>query len=132
MEINIVAVVIAGVLSMVLGFLWYGPMLFANAWMKEIGLTPEKIGSGPGIGYALTFVAALVSAAVTSLLVHRLGITKVEDGAFFGVLVAVGYMGTTFASNYIFGQKSMKLYLIDAGYQFFNILIAALVATLIR
>jgi len=34
MEISWLAVVAAGVSSLVLGGVWYSPMLFANQWMK--------------------------------------------------------------------------------------------------
>ena len=130
MDINIVAVIVAGILSMILGMIWYGPLL-GKQWMKEIGFTKKDIEDGPGIGYLYTFIGALVSAAVTSLLIHRLNITELADGIFLGLLLGVGYVGTTFMSNYIFGQKSMKLYFIDTGYQILNIVQAAIVATLI-
>lgn len=118
-------------MNMVVGFFWYGPVL-GKLWMREVGLTEEDIKDGPGVGYLYTFLAALVAAAVTSLLVHRLGITQILDGAFFGLLVGVGYVGTTFLSNYVFAQKSRLLYLIDAGYQITVIVVAAVISTLVR
>ncbi len=131
MDISLLAVVLAGVASMVLGFVWYGP-LFAKAWMREVGLRMEDINAGPGVGYLLTFIAAMVSAAVTSLLVHRLAVVQVGDGLMLGLILGVGYVGTTFMSNYVFARKSMQLYLIDAGYQILNITVAAVIATLVR
>lgn len=131
MDINFVAVIVSGVLNMVVGFFWYGPVL-GKAWMKEVGLTEKDVANGPGAGYLYTFLAALFSAAVTSLLVHRLGITNVADGALLGGLLGTGYVGTTFLSNYVFAQKSVRLYFIDAGYQILVIILAAVVATLIR
>jgi uncharacterized membrane protein len=130
MDINFLAVLLSGVANMVIGFVWYGP-LFSKAWMKEVGLSEKEIGSGPGMGYLYTFIAALVSAAVTSLLVNRLGTTAVLDGAFLGLLLGVGYVATTFASNYVFAQKSVRLYLIDTGYQVLAIVAAAVIATLL-
>lgn len=131
MDINFIAVIVSGVLSMVLGFIWYGP-LFAKLWMRENKFSAEDVGNGPGVGYLLTFIASMVTAAVTSLLVHRLGVTQVIDGAALGLLLGVGFVATTFLTNYIFSQKSFKLYAIDAGYQVIYILIASVVTTLIR
>jgi hypothetical protein len=128
---NIVAGVVSSILSMVLGFIWYGPMLFADAWMKESKLTAKEIGNGPGMGYLLTMVAAFIMALTTSALVHMLNIRDVANGIGFGLMVGLGYVATTLATNYIFGLRSMKLYLIDAGYQVINIVIAAVVAVLI-
>ena len=45
-EINYLAVLIATAVTMVLGFLWYSPVLFGNAWVKQIGLNKEEMSSG--------------------------------------------------------------------------------------
>lgn len=132
LQINFLAALVSAIFSMILGFMWYGPMLFSNLWMKESGLTDADVKNGPGIGYLLTMVAAFVTASVTSLLVHMLHITDVGQGALLGLTLGLGYVATTFASNYIFGQKSFKLYLIDAGYQIINIVGAGVITTLIR
>ena len=46
MEFNFLAILVAAVVPMVLGFLWYNPALFGNAWMRESGMTEEKMKSG--------------------------------------------------------------------------------------
>jgi hypothetical protein len=81
------------------------------------------------MGYAVTFVGALVMGAVTSLLVRRLGVVSLVDGLFLGLVIAGGYVGTSFMSNYIFGQRSAKLFFIDAGYQTLAIIVAFAIAT---
>lgn len=131
MGINLLAALAVSISNMVLGFIWYGP-LFAKTWMKEVKLTEREIGNGPGIGYLITMIAAFIMGAVTTILVNKLGITQVIDGAALGALVGVGYAGTTFATNYIFARKSFKLFAIDAGYQTLAIILAGVIATLIR
>ncbi|HEX7588467.1 MAG TPA: DUF1761 domain-containing protein, partial [Anaerolineae bacterium] len=101
--------------------IWYGP-LFANAWMKEIGKTREQLGQ-PGPGYALTLVGALVESFVLALVVKGLKVPGVIDGAIIGLVVAVGFVLTTFAAGYIFEGRSLKLYLINVGYHFFALII---------
>ncbi|KKR06115.1 MAG: hypothetical protein UT34_C0001G0155 [candidate division WS6 bacterium GW2011_GWF2_39_15] len=129
MEFNLLAVLLSGVGSMLLGFLWYGP-LFSKIWMKESHLSEDDVKGGPGTGYLLTFIAALFMAAITSLLISRLAVTEVMDGLVIGLLIGLGYIATSFASNYIFGQKTLKLYFIDAGYQVVNVLLATIVIIL--
>ncbi len=36
-DVNLVAVLVCGVMTMVVGFLWYSPALFAKPWVKEMG-----------------------------------------------------------------------------------------------
>ena len=53
---------------MVLGGLWYSPVLFAKRWMRESGVTEEKARSanmGKTMGTA--FVLALIGAAVFAM-----------------------------------------------------------------
>jgi len=41
MQINFLIVILASLVPMGLGFLWFGP-LFGKAWMAETGMTPDK------------------------------------------------------------------------------------------
>jgi hypothetical protein len=130
MTVNIFAALLTGVLSMALGFLWYGP-LFAKAWMKEVGLKEEDIKNGPGIGYMLAFLCATMIGLVASLVVHLTYTTNILNGALLGLALAFGFVATSFATNYIFAQRSAKLYLIDTGYQVVLVTIATVIATLL-
>jgi hypothetical protein len=44
-SLNWLAILVAAISTMVVGFLWYSPLLFAKAWMREMGY---------GSGYRLT------------------------------------------------------------------------------
>ena len=130
MQISLIAALLTGVASLVLGFIWYGP-LFAKAWSKEVGLSEAEM-KGAGIGYLIAFASSTFLGGVTSFLVNMIGITTVMDGAALGLLLAAGYVATTFATNYIFAKKSIHLFLIDAGYQTILVVIAGVIAALIR
>ena len=41
--INIWAVLVSIVAMMVIGALWYSPVLFGNTWLRLIGKKPEEI-----------------------------------------------------------------------------------------
>ena len=41
MDVNLWAVLVAGIATMVVGFLWYSPMLFARPWMVAMGYDPD-------------------------------------------------------------------------------------------
>ncbi len=40
-NLNLWAILVAAISTMVVGFLWYSPLLFAKAWMKEMGYDPN-------------------------------------------------------------------------------------------
>lgn len=119
MDVNYVAVLAAGVLAMVIGYLWYSPMLFGNSWMKLVGLTKEKIESQKNQmpkTYSLMFVSALVMAYVLSYFIAFAGGTDIVTGAIGGFWAWLGFVATSMLSGALFTNKPMKLYVIDAGY----------------
>ena len=67
MDINFLAVLVAALVPMVLGFIWYNPKVMGTAWMKETGLTDEKMKGGNmavifGVSFLLLFFACIFSA----------------------------------------------------------------------
>jgi hypothetical protein len=64
-EINLWAVLVSAIVSMVIGSIWYGP-LFGKPFMKAMGMdqwSPEKqalMKKKMGVTYALQFLASLV------------------------------------------------------------------------
>lgn len=121
-EINYLAVLVAGLLSMVVGFVWYGP-LFAKAWMKEVGLKEKDVEKGPGFGYVLTLLGAFVEAYVLAHFIDFTNATTVLEGAATGMLLWVGFIAYAIGVNYIFAQRTPRLWMIDTGY-FLVLLIA--------
>src|SRR2546426_8436636 len=71
-NINILAVLVAAVLTFVLGAVWYSPVLFAKQWMAAQGYTPEKLEEmkrrGVTRAYAVSVLCYLVTAYVMALL----------------------------------------------------------------
>ena len=121
LSVNFLAVLASAIVFMVVGFLWYSPVLFAKPWMALIGMTEEKMRQASSntspLMYLPTFIGALVSSYILSLFIHAAQMTTLLGGLEMGFLAALGFIIPSFGSNYIFGGKPFKLYLIDAGYQ---------------
>jgi hypothetical protein len=112
--INWLAVVVAAVSAFVLGGLWYGP-LFKQAWCREMGIDPDAPPQGhPAKVFGTAFVAALVAAAAFAVFLRADPPLYIAVHA--GFLVGLGYVATSFAINYAFAGRSLKLWLIDGGY----------------
>src|SRR5437016_6328397 len=75
-SINYLSVLLAAVASMVVGFVWYGPMLFGSRWMKLMGLTKADMDAAKkqmGVMYGKSFIAALVTAYVLAYILALTG-----------------------------------------------------------
>jgi hypothetical protein len=114
-DINYVAVLVAGLLSMVIGFIWYGP-LFSKPWMKENGFKMEDLKQGPGAGYAIAVFGSLLQAYVLAHFIDYVGADTIVRGLQTGLWIWLGFLATAFAVNYLFAQRTPRLWAIDSGY----------------
>ena len=114
--VNYLAVLAAAVASMVVGFLWYGP-LFGKVWIKLMNFDKKKMNEGKkkGMGklYALTFLTSLVMSYVLAHFVGYMQAKTVADGALLGFWVWLGGLATTQLGMVMWEGKSVKLYILN-------------------
>lgn len=137
-DINYLSVLLAGVASMAVGFLWYSPFLLGKPWMKEMGMTEESIKKNQKnmmALYILSFIASLVTAFVLlniiALSVNFLNSTKLSAGLTIAFWMWLGFIAPVQLTEVIFGGKSWKLFAINTGYQLAAILAMAVVLAII-
>jgi hypothetical protein len=113
-------ILVAALVAFLIGALWYSPVLFAKAWVRANGFTPEKLAAmqaNAGRAYAGSFVAFVVMASVLGLLLRHLGADSTADGAAWGFHAWVGFaLPIGFTAN-LYSDKPVAAFLIDAGYQ---------------
>ena len=116
-DLNYFAVAAAIVLNMVLGAIWYGPV-FGKPWMAVNNLTEEMIKEQGGAikGYIVAVIVSAVIAFVIALLAEAVGVENAGEGAVLGAVAGVGLVMTTFGVSYVFESKTVKHWLINAGY----------------
>ena len=70
---NFIPLLVAALVPMVVGFIWYNPKTLGNTWMKAAGLSEEQLKGGNmalifSLSYLLSFLAAV---AVHFTVVHQ-------------------------------------------------------------
>lgn len=114
-SINYLSVLVATLLAFGLGAIWYGKPLFGSSWQKEMGLSDEDIqGGNMALTFGTTFVVAFI--AMLFLAIFMSPEATALSGALHGAIIATVFIATSIATHYLFSQKSLKLFLIDAGY----------------
>jgi hypothetical protein len=114
--INFLAVALAALTTFVVGGVWYSQSLFGGIWGRESGLIGrlDKKGRHPAFVFIASYILAFVAAAVVAgLLGPNPGMGHAVRRA---MAVGFGIAATSFGINYLFGNRSFKLWLIDAGY----------------
>lgn len=116
-EINWLAVLAAGVLYMVVGGIWYGPIAGA-AWMEVMGKTAADFeGKDPKKAMISSFIASVVFAIGLAVLLNYPGLREfgAREGALVGFFVSVLFVGAGSYPNYAFEEKTMRHFLIHMG-----------------
>ncbi len=128
-HINWIALIIATLMPMVIGFIYYHPKVLGGVWMRANGFTPESVGTGPK---PVMFVAATVLSLMLAFWcrlqfmdVHQTSIDfegnphnyatfghGIVHGIFYGLLVVLPVIGT----NAIFEKRSLSYVLVNVGY----------------
>lgn len=122
-NLNWVAIFVAAISTMVVGFLWYSPLLFAKPWMREMGYDPndpaktQEMKKSAGPAYAGSMLASLISAFTLALFLHWLRAESLHIGLMVGFHVWLGFVATVQFTDALFTKKSTTLFAINTGYQ---------------
>ena len=114
-DVNWIAILLCGVSSMVLGAIWYSPLLFARAWQRGAGLSDAELaGSNMAMIFGLAFLLSLIAASVFAMFLGRdMGLwPSTAAGAAAGVFWVAG----SFGISYLFEHRSVGHWLINGGY----------------
>jgi hypothetical protein len=123
-EINIVAVVIATVAGMAIGFAWFSPVLFGNSWLRLVGLSEEDAGEAARPAILGSIVATIVLVVILSIFIDIAQADNFATGALIGFLAWVGFVATTSGVNFLFSRRPLKLWLIEAGDHLVGLVVA--------
>jgi hypothetical protein len=144
MEFNILAILVAAVSALVVGFIWYNPKVFGNAWMKATGLSEEQLkGGNMAKIFALALLFAILLAfSLQGMTIHQMGAFSMvggdvenalpsyqafmddygdafrtfKHGALHGVLTGIVIALPLIGTNALFERKGAKYIFINSGY----------------
>jgi hypothetical protein len=121
--INLWPVLVAALATMVVGFVWYSPLLFARSWTVLMGYDPndkakmDEMRKGAGKSYGIAFVVSLVSAFVLAKFIAITTVNSALYGMKVGFAMWLGFVTTVQLTGVLFAKQPAKLYLINTGYQ---------------
>lgn len=146
MEINFVALLLAAIVTLIVGFIWYSPKVFGTIWMKESNLTQEELKKGNMIKiFGLTYIFSLMlTMTLMSLTIHQSGAVGMvggpplinsakpsfaafmadygmayrtfKHGALHGFMSGLFFAFPLIGINGLFERKSWKYIFINSGY----------------
>lgn len=114
-SVNWLAVIIATVVGMALGFGWY--TVLSRAWLNALGRKPEDIDASDYSPYIWSVVVQFVMAYVLAVLTPAVfEATTVGNGVMMALIAWVGFVLTAMILNHRYQGRSWALTAIDGGY----------------
>ncbi|MFZ2763522.1 MAG: DUF1761 domain-containing protein [Minisyncoccia bacterium] len=135
-DVNYLAVLAAGVSSMVVGFVWYG-WLFRKAWMSEMGYTPESMTGmkmTANKAYVIQFIASLAMACVLSKVILYTGAYLEMGGLEVGIKAAfwmwLGFVVPVSLGAVLWENRTWKLWVINASSYLVTLIVMGIILAL--
>jgi len=146
MEINFIALLLAGIVTLVTGFIWYNPKVFGTIWMRENNLTQEELRTGNMLKiFGFTYLFSLmITVVLMGLTIHQSGAVGMvggppmlanakpsfaafmadygtayrtfKHGALHGFMSGLFFAFPIIGINALFERKSWKYIFVHAGY----------------
>ena len=135
--INPWAVLVAAVVTYLIGWAWYSPLLWAKPWLAARGKTDAdpkgNMTDMPRImfyGFVNTFMMSFVIAVFLTLT----GVETTMEAIQVSLLLCFGFVVTTKFNELLYtatpphwGKKAQTLFIIDVGYEIALFLVAGLI-----
>ena len=119
-ELNLLAVIVAGLAAFFLGAVWY-TAIFGKLWVQLNGYTPEQIAAmqkarPPVVFFGSMLLAYWIMATLMGFLCAWVKADSWMDGACVG-LVVWGIVQAIAVTTYISGNKRIEVFVLDGAYQ---------------
>jgi hypothetical protein len=78
-HINFLAVLVAALIPLIIGFVWYNPIFLGNAWMKAADMNIDKMkGANMPLVFGLTFVFSFfIAMAMNFMVIHQMHLASI-------------------------------------------------------
>ncbi|MGB7977548.1 MAG: DUF1761 domain-containing protein [Chlamydiales bacterium] len=119
-QIDFFTVVIAALLNMVIGSVWYSKWLFGPTWMKLQKMAVDEYKM-LYLGYEL--IISLVIAYFLAFFETYLSVTTVTDGMFVGFCFWLGFVATTQISQVLWSKSPLRLFFLNTGCKLLSFLV---------
>jgi hypothetical protein len=117
-----VEIIVAGVAGVVVGFVWYLPMVFGRRWAASAGRELPAAGDVSPVLYLGSVVQGLVIAYALALLAAGVGAVGLTDHLLLAFLIWLGFIATTTINVVLYEGRSLEYWLINNGFALVSLL----------
>jgi hypothetical protein len=125
---NPFAITVATLVYFFLGAVWF--TTFMNPWLAGIGRTMEALkasGMPPWLGYIVALIMTAIIAIALSWVIQATGAQTAARGATIAAALWLGFVLTTWATEYAFEARGLSILAINTGYPLVGMLLMGLI-----
>lgn len=111
-DYNFLAIAAGTVVNMVIGALWYSPLLFARRWEQLTNVDMSKTNN-PTLAMIAMLVMSVLTAFALFAVVSYSGASNAVQGALIGALVAGGFIATNHVNLVAFERRPIQLFVLN-------------------
>ena len=130
-EINWLAVVLAAVSSMVVGFVWYAKPVFGRRWMRLSGITEEQTQKGAALPLIITFIVSFLTAAVlagsAALAQHFYQGNFLLNAVLTSVILWIGFTAARMLTHDLFDRRPSSLTVLNLAHELVTLVVMGLI-----
>lgn len=131
----VVAFIVAAIVNMILGAIWFARPVFGKRWMAGLGKSDAEMQDmmkGAGKAYGVSFLGSLLLAAILTTFLAMTGADTVTSALEVSFLVWLGFVLTTSLPSVLFEKRAPAVFGITSGYTFIAFLLMGVVIVLVR
>ena len=114
-QIHPLPFVIAVLVKVFVGALWYSPALFLKPWQRLSGITDEQMKGGMAKGFITWILGAVIMTFVLAHAVYYAGAKTIPLGAAVGFLNWLGFILVVQLDDWAAAKRPTQLLMINAG-----------------
>lgn len=133
-EINWLAVTLATVSTMVVGFIWYNPKVFGNYWMRVAKVNPGEAKNAVApilITLVVSFISAWVLAGATFLAFEFYGGSYLANALLTALILWGGLTAARFITHDAFEGRPAGLTILNCAHELVTFMVMALIIGLL-
>lgn len=130
-NLNVFAIAITWVISIVVGSFWYSPAGFGKLWSKLSGVDmmkmPKDLANKAIVSVAISSLIQVVALAIAVKSLHA---TTIGGGLLVGLFLWGGFTAATTIGNNLYSRLSWKFWWLNASFFLITMSINAIILTI--
>jgi hypothetical protein len=121
--VNWWAVIVAAVVSFIIGAIYYAPPVLGNVWRSHVKMTEEEVRAGLVPAMIAQIIRDLVTAYILARFIVEYGAPTLTRGILVGFMAWLGFVATVTMGQVFYERRPWALWLISNGYLIISLVV---------